>query len=63
MFEETKRIVARGILLAYTVFNKEFKIYTDARKFQSEAVISQDFKPIAFYNRNVTDTQTRYTVT
>ena len=31
-FAETKRIVARNILLAYPDFNEELKIYTDARK-------------------------------
>ena len=33
-FEEFKRIVDRDTLLTYPDFNGEFKIHTDARKFQ-----------------------------
>ena len=38
--------MARDVLLAYSDFNEEFKIHTDARKFQLEFIISQSAKPI-----------------
>ena len=50
-------------LLAYTDFNKEFKINTDASKLQLGAVIIQKSKPISFYSRKITDAQKRYTFT
>ena len=39
-FNKIKLIVARNTLLAYPYFNEDFKIHTDARKFQLGAVIS-----------------------
>ena len=44
MFDEIKGIVARGVLLYYPCFNREFKIHTNARDFKLRAVISQDGK-------------------
>ena len=40
LFDGIKRIVAHDILLSYLDFNLEFKIHTDARKFQLGVVIS-----------------------
>ena len=48
-FNTIKRIMARDTLLAYPDFNEEFKINTDARRFQLGEVIIQKVKPIAFY--------------
>ena len=48
--------------LAYSDFNEEFKIHTDARNFQLGAVISHKYKLIAFYSRKLTDAQKNYTV-
>ena len=56
-FDEFKRILARGDLSAYPYFNEEFKIHTDASKFQLEGVISQKRKPIAFYGRKINHAQ------
>ena len=39
-FRRIKRIVARDTLLAYTYFNEEFKIHTDASNNQLGAVTS-----------------------
>jgi hypothetical protein len=47
-------------LLDYSV---PFEIYTNASKYQIESVITQKDKPLAFYSRELTDSQTRYTVT
>ena len=55
--------MSKEILLRYPNFSKEFEIHTDASKAQLGAVIAQDGKPIAFYSRRLTDTQTRYTTT
>ena len=61
--EEIKWIVAHDVLLYYTNYNEEFKIYTDASDLQLGAVISQNGKPIAFYCGKLTGTQLSYTVT
>ena len=55
--------MARDTLLAYPDFNEEFKVHTDARKFQLGSVISQKGKPISLYSIKLTDSQKRYTVT
>jgi len=51
------------VLSAYPNFDKEFHIHTDASKTQLGAVISQEGRPIAFYSRKLSPTQTRYTTT
>ena len=62
-FDTMKRIMARETILAYPDFNLPFEIHTDASKLQLGACISQAGKPIAFYSRKLSDTQTRYTTT
>ena len=62
-FKWTKQVVDRDTFLAYTDFNEEFKINTDARKFQSGLFIIHKGKLMAFYGRKLTDDQKRYTVT
>jgi len=62
-FDAMKKAIARETILAYPDFDKPFHIHTDASKVQLGAVISQDDKPIAFYSRKLSDTQTRYTTT
>ena len=47
--------------LSYPGFNEDFKIHTDARKFQLGEVIIQKFKTIAFHSRKIIDVQKRYT--
>jgi hypothetical protein len=61
-FDTLKRLLARRVSLAYPDFSLPFEIYTDASKFQIGAVIQQHRKPIAFYSRKLTDTQSRYPV-
>jgi RNase H-like domain found in reverse transcriptase len=60
-FAMAKRIITREVLLAYPDFSKPFQIHTDASHYQLGPVISQDGKPIAFYNRKLKPEQTRYT--
>ena len=62
-FDTMKRIMARETILAYPNFNKPFHIHTDASAYQLGACISQDGKPIAFYSRKLSPTQSRYTTT
>jgi hypothetical protein len=62
-FDTMKKIISREVLLAYTDFNDEFVIHTDASHTQLRAVISQKGKPIAFYSRKLKPKQTRYTTT
>ena len=54
--------ISRKSLLAYPNFSKSFVIHTDASKVQLGAVISQDNKPIAFYNRKLNPSQVNYTI-
>jgi hypothetical protein len=42
---------------------KPFEIYTNASTLQLGAVITQDNRPIAFFSRKLSETQTRYTIT
>jgi hypothetical protein len=60
-FDTMKKIMARETILAYPNFEIPFEAHTDASAFQLGAVISQNGKPIAFYSRKLTPTQTRYT--
>jgi len=55
--------MSRKVLLAYPQFDKPFIIHTEASLTQLGSVISQDDKPIAFYSRKLSPTQTRYTTT
>ena len=50
-------------MLRHPDFNKPFEIHTDASKYQLDAVISQDNKPIAFYSRKLNPAQLNYTTT
>ena len=49
-------------MITYPDFDEEFKINTNARDFQSGAVISQNIKTINFYSKKVTDAKKSYTV-
>ena len=62
-FDAIKRVIGRGVLLAYPDFNAPFEIHTDASKLQIGAVISQKGKPIAFYSRKMNSAQQNYTTT
>jgi hypothetical protein len=62
-FDTMKKIMARETILAYPNFELTFKVHTDASAYQLGAVISQNGKPIDFYSRKLTPTQTRYTNT
>jgi transposase InsO family protein len=62
-FDKIKQIVSREVMLAFPDFSKVFEIHTDASHYQLGSVISQGGKPIAFYSRKLSDTQTRYTTT
>ena len=61
-FDEIKQIVSCNTLVIYPDFNKLFGIHMDASDFHLGEFISQEGKPISFYRRKLTGTQTRYTV-
>jgi hypothetical protein len=51
-FDHVKATIAREVVLAYPVYTKVFKIYTDALSKQLGAVITQENRPIVFFSRN-----------
>ena len=62
-FDDVKAAIAKEVVLAYPDFSKPFEIYTDASTKQLGAVITQDNRPITFFSRNLSVTQTKYSVT
>ncbi len=49
--------------MAYLDYSKVFEIYTDASSKQLGAAITQDNRPIAFFSRQLSDTQRKYSIT
>jgi hypothetical protein len=49
--------------LVYLDFTKPFEIYTDASTMQLGAVTTQGNRPISFFSRKLSVTQTKYSVT
>ena len=62
-FDNVKATITKDVVLAYPDFYKSFEIYTDASTMQLGAVITQDNRPIAFFSRKLSETQTKYSVT
>jgi hypothetical protein len=60
-FDEIKQKVSQETLLAFTDFEKEYDVYTDASNTQLGAVIMQEGKPLAFYSRKLNSAHTLYT--
>jgi hypothetical protein len=63
VFDNAKKTIAKERVLAYPDFTKPFDIYTDASTKQLGAVITKDNKPIAFFSRKLSGTQSKCTVT
>jgi hypothetical protein len=63
VFDDIKATIAKEVVLAYPDFSKLFEIYTYASTKQLGAVITQDNRPIAFFSRKLSVTQTKYSVT
>ncbi len=57
-FGNVKATIAKDVVLAYLDFTKPFEIYMDASMMQLGAVITQDNRPIAFFSRKLSKTQT-----
>ncbi len=62
-FDNVKATIAKEVVLAYPDFTKPFEIHTDASTMQLGSVISQGNRPIAFFSRKLSMTQTKYSVT
>jgi len=60
--DNVKATIAKDIVLAYPNFSKSFEIYIDASTMQMGAVITQDNRPIKFFSRKLSETQTKYSV-
>ncbi len=61
-FDNVKATIAKEVVLAYPDFTKPFEIYTVASTMQLGAVITQGNRPIAFFSRKLSVTQTKYSV-
>jgi hypothetical protein len=62
-FDDVKATIAKEVVLVYPDFTKPFEIYTDASTMQLGAVITQGNRPIAFFSRKLSKTQSKYSVT
>ena len=60
---QKERVIGREVFLAYLDFNAPFEIHTDASKLEIGVVISQKFKPIAFYSQKMNSAPKNYTTT
>ena len=52
-FHQVKKMVCQQTMLTYPDWSKPFDVHTDASDYQLGAVISQNKKPIAFFNRKL----------
>jgi hypothetical protein len=62
-FDNVKAAIAKEVVLAYPDYQTPFEIYTDASTKQLGAVITQKNRPIAFFSRKLSITQSKYSVT
>jgi hypothetical protein len=62
-FDNMKATIAKEVVLAYPDFTKPFEIYTDASTMKLWSVITQGNRPIVFFSRKLSVTQTKYSVT
>ena len=62
-FDDMKATIAKDVVLAYPDFSREFEIYTDASSKQLGSVITQGNRPLAFFSRNLSAVQQKYSVT
>ena len=53
----------KNVVLAHLDFTTLFEMYTDASTMQLGAVLTQDNRPIVFFSRKLSKTQTKYSVT
>jgi hypothetical protein len=51
--------IAKEVVLAYPDFTKPFDIYTDASTKQLGVLLTQDNRPIAFFSRKLSSTQSK----
>ncbi len=61
-FNNVKAAITKEVVLAYPDFLKPFEIYMDPSSTQLGAVIAQDNRPIAFFRRNLSKMQQKYSV-
>jgi len=62
-FDNVETTIAKEVVLAYPDFTKPFDIYAGASTKQLGSVITQDNRPIAYFSRKLSGTQSKYTVT
>lgn len=55
-----KTILAADVLMAYSIHNILFHIYTDASNYQIGAVVIQQKRPVVYWSKKLSDTQKNY---
>ena len=60
-FDTLKSIMTADYLNTYPDYNEPFEIYTDASDYQLGAAIIQKGRPVAYWSRSLTPTQSGYT--
>jgi hypothetical protein len=61
-FDNIKATIAKEVVLAYPDFIKPLEMYTDASTMQLGAIITQGNRPIAFFSRKLSKTESKYSV-
>ena len=56
-FDQVKATIFKDVVLVYPDFSKPFEIDTDALATQLGAVITQDYRPLAFFSKKLSDTK------
>ena len=56
-FDLVKATIVQDLVLAYPDYSEPFEIYTEASATQLEALITQKNRPLSFFSRKFSDTQ------
>ncbi len=61
-FQKMKERLAQDAMITYPQFDEPFVVHTDASGKQIGGVVTQDGKPLGFFSKKLTDSQSQYPV-